>query len=441
MKKIISKYSIVSLFLILVLGFLLRVNNLNTWPRLGATFDEYAWTWQGMNLIQKGVPISWSPHAQYTNAKDVTYQKTHFRIVKPFLEHPPVFGLVAGGFAILNGVHDMYHLDINHIRPLAVILGILSIVFLYLLVSEIYGTKTALFASLLYATIPTIVVGSRIVQNENFFIPMWLLSLWFIAKYIKSKNVIFRNSAAILCCLLILAKIPWIAAAGSMFLIFMYLRRWKDAAIFFFVPIVSLLIYFAYGFFYDPKLFLSLWGLQLNRYDISFTSIYALFQKPFLVDRFMTDGWIYFGWFAYVLLLLRDFKKNYIVIFALLSYFVIFLAGIPDEPGHGWYRYPFYPFLVISIALFIKDNFAKNWILTFLFLVIVGTTLLGLTWESAFGFSYFVFRLVIISWGLTLLPVFIPGKKAEYVSRISSFIFLGTFILMNIWAVLIYNEQ
>ena len=45
---------------------------------------------------------------------------------------------------------------------------------------------------------------------------------------------------------------------------------------------------------------------------------------------------------------------------AVLSYFLIFLTAIPDEAGHGWYRYPFYPFLIISIALFIKEYFTKK---------------------------------------------------------------------------------
>lgn len=426
---------------ILLLGFKLRYHDLNTWPRLGATFDEYAWTWQGMNIIQKGVPISWSPHSQYSNAKNIYYQKVHFRIVTPFLEHPPLFGMVAGSFALLNGAQDMYHLSISNIRPLAVFLGILSILFLYLLTFELYGGRIAFISSLLYATIPTIVVGSRIVQNENFFIPMWILALWMVSKYIKEKKSIYRNAAALICFLLVLAKIPWIAAAGSIFLIFLYLNRWRDALVFLLLPILSLIVFGIYGFYYDSRLFLSLWGLQLNRYDISFTSIFALFQKPYLVDRFMTDGWIYFGWFAFMILLLKDFKKNYFIIFALLSYFVIFLAGIPDEPGHGWYRYPLYPFLVISIALFIKEYFAKNWVLTFMFLTIVGTTLFGNTWEKVLGFSYLVFRVIIFGWGLVLVPQLYKSKITDRFGKVISYSWIFLFILMNIWAVLLYNEQ
>ncbi len=443
LQKVVNKLfkSNLLFLLILFLGLFLRLNNLDTWPREGATFDEYAWTWQGMNLVEKGIPISWSPHPQYKNANVIVYHKAHFRIVQPYLEHPPLFGLVAGSFAIIRGVHGMFDLKISDIRPLAVILGMLSIFMLFVLVSALYGRTTALISSLLYATIPTIVIGSRLVENENFFIPIWLLSLYLIVKFINDKKSLYRNLAAVLCGLLILAKVPWIAGAGSVILIFLYRKQYKDLFKFTAIVTVFFLAYFAYGFYYDPKLFLSLWGLQLNRYDILFTSIYALFQKPYLVDRFTTDGWIYFGWFAYVLLLVKDIKKNYIIIFALLAYFAVFLIAIPDESGHGWYRYPFYPFLVVSVALFIKDYFAKNWPLTFMFLAFVGTTLLGLTWQIMFGFSYFIFRLAAVSWGAVLIPQFFPFKISPKFGKVISYTWLTLFIFMNIWAVLLYNEQ
>ncbi|MEK7551087.1 MAG: hypothetical protein AAB532_00610, partial [Patescibacteria group bacterium] len=114
MDKFLFKFRFLFLALILVLGLILRFNNLYTWPRAGSTFDEYAWTWLGINLIQNHTPISWSPHPQYTDKKHVIYQKTDFFVVKPYLEHPPVFGLVAGSYALISGVKDMYDVDIQH---------------------------------------------------------------------------------------------------------------------------------------------------------------------------------------------------------------------------------------------------------------------------------------------------------------------------------------
>lgn len=425
-------------FLTLFLGVYLRFDNLYTWPRLGATFDEYAWTWQGINLIQNGVPSSWSPHPQYENSEQIVYQEANFRIVTPFLEHPPLFGLTAGSFAILNGVDNMLELHIKDIRPLALLLGVISVGLVFLLTKELYDKKVALIAMLLYATIPTVVVGSRIVQNENFFIPTWLLSLFLVSKYIKGKKSIYRNLAAVICALLVLAKIPWIAAAGSIFLIFLFLKKYKDAFIFIVAPVIGLLLFIVYGLFYDADLFIKLWGLQIARYDLTFTSVFALFQKPYLVDRFYLDGWIYFGGLAFILLV-SNLKKHFLIVFPLIAYFVIFMAGIPDEPGHGWYRYPFYPFLVISIALFIKEYFNKNYVLTFLFLVIVGLSLLELTWSKTFGFSFIIFRGYIFLSSLSMLPLFFP--KTKKLSSFISYFLLVIIFILNIWAVLLYNEQ
>src|SRR3989344_617626 len=383
------------ILLIILLGFVLRAHNLNTWPRLGATFDEYAWTWQGINLIQDHVPKSWSPHKEYSDKKYVEYQKTAFWIATPSLEPPPLCGLVSGSFAIANGASNMYEVTIDKIRPLALFLGALSIGLIFILTKEIYDKKIALLSSLIFATIPTIAIGSRIVQNENFFIPSFLLSLIFIVKYIKTKRRLFLFAGAIVCGLLIIAKIPWIAATLSVTAILFYNKKYKDGLII--ALIISLFFagFLIYGYYYDWNLLVSLWKLQLQRYDLTFNSLFALFTQPYLVDRTMIDGWIYFGWFTFILLLIKDLKKNYVLIFALLGYLAVFVFAIPNEAGHGWYRYPFYPFLAVSIAIFIKDYFNKNLLLTFIFIVLIGVSLLELSWARVFGFSFIVLRLYI----------------------------------------------
>lgn len=439
MDKFLFKFRFLILALSLFIGFYLRSNNLYTWPREGATFDEYAWTWLGVNLIQNHVPQSWSRHPQYTNRKNITYRKADFTLVKPYLEHPPLFGLVAGSFALLSGVKDMYHVDINHIRGLALLLGVLSIFILYVFIAEAYDFKLALLASFFYSIVPTVVIGSRIVENENFFIPFFLLSLYLTAKFIKTKKSIYRNLSAIICGLLILAKIPWVAGAFSIVLIFFYLRKYKDAFKFLAIVIPIFSLFFIYGFYFDYKLFLNLWAFQLERYDIAFDSIFALFRAPYLVDRFMFDGWIFFGWFAMFLLLVKDLKKNYLIIFPFLAYFVIFVFAIPNEPGHGWYRYPFYPFLITSIALFIKEYFNKNYFLTFFYLLFVGLSLLQLTWAQSFGFSYNVFRLFLLLYGLSTLPFFFP--KTKKISLLASYFNLILILIFSIWSILSYNEQ
>ncbi len=438
-----NRKNVVIIFIsILLLGFVLRFHNFTVWPRLGATFDEYAWTWLGLSLINNQVPTSWSPHIAYeNNRKYKKYQGADFWIVTPYLEHPPFFGLVAGGFAKLNGAGDLFDISIDKIRPLAIILGVLSIGALFLLVKELYDKKTALLASLIYATVPTVAVGSRIVQNENFFIPFFLLSLFLIVKFIHTKKSLFRNLAAIICGLLIISKIPWVAAPIAIVAILFFVKKYKDAGKFLAIVGLFFLFYLFYGFYFNSEIFIDLWRLQLARYDLTFNSIFALFTEPYLIDRYMIDGWIYFGWFAFVLLLTKNIKENFVIVFGLLAYFGVFIFAIPNEPGHGWYRYPFYPFLVVSLALFIKEYFNKNLLLTFLFVVLIGSSLLELSFGRQFGFSFGIFRLFLLSTAIVLLPLFFKNKKIQRSSFVYSNLMLLFLFVLNVWAVFEYNEQ
>ena len=438
-KSFIFRFRFLFLALILILGLWFRSDKLYIWPRLGATFDEYAWTWIGISLIQNHIPESWSYHPQYKQKKLIVYQKANFVLVKPYLEHPPLFGLVAGTFALLTGTKDMFHVDLNHIRGLALILGVLSIFLVYIFAAQVYDYKIGLLASLIYSSVPTIVVGSRIVENENFFIPFFLLSLYLISKFIQTNNPWFRNIAAIVCGLLVLAKIPWIAGALTIVLILFYLKRYKDAFKFLAIVIPIFSLFFAYGAYYDWNVFLNLWKLQLQRYDIVFNSFFAIFTSPYLADRLVVDGWIYFGWFAIFLLAIKDLKKNYMILLPFLAYFAIFIFAIPNEPDHGWYRYPFYPFTVIATALFLKEYFNKNYLMTFLFLIFTGLSMLQLSWAQSLGFSFIVFRGFLILFGISLAPLFIP--KTEKIAYFSSYLSIFIIFLLNIWSIFKYNEQ
>lgn len=432
------KYYFFALIFIIFIGFWLRFANLLTIPRHGATFDEFAWTWQGINLIQKGIPVSWSPHPQYAQKQHLIYQGAAFWIVKPYLEHPPLFGLVSGAFALLNGVSDMYHVTLEKIRPLSLILGTFSIFMIFVLCRELYDKKTALIVSLLYATIPTIVIGSRLVQNENFLIPFWLLSLYLVSIYLKTGKKMLVILAGIIAGLLSLAKVPWLIVGLSLSMILIYKKKWKDAFLVGGLTIIIFSFFIFYGIYYDKELFFSLWRLQLARYDISFSGIFSVFTNPLLVDWGYLDGWILFGWFS-MFLALKNLKKNALITIPFIAYFILFAFAIPNEPGHGWYRYPFYPFLIISTALFIKEEFVKPSLLLVLFFFVVGLSLMANTWEQAFGFSYPIYRMSIIVWSLPILSLLLPSKKTVLITKAVMILSIICFIILNIFAIFSYH--
>ena len=413
----------------------MRHDKFRTIPRHGATFDEFAWTWLGINLIQKQTPISWSSQPQYKEKFHLKYQGAAFWIVKPYLEHPPLFGLVAGSFALLNNSKDMYDVTLSKIRPLALLLGVSTILMIFILTNEIYGKEIALISSLLYATVPTIVIGSRIVQNENFLIPFWLLSIYLLLRYLKTKNKRFRNMAAIVAGLLSLAKVPWLVVGLSLSMILSFKNKWRDAFVVGGITLIVFSLFIIYGLYFDKELFLNLLKLQTARYDISFSGFFSIFKDPLLVDRFYLDGWIFFGWFSLVLLF-KDFKKNFPILIPLIAYFVTYIFGIPNEPAHGWYRYPFYPFLLISTAVVLREEFKKVSLVSLFFVLFVGLALLQNTWQNIFGFSYLVYRLFII---LGTIPILYLIWKDKTSSKLLIF-WLVLFTILNIASVLLYVE-
>jgi len=425
------KFKILSLVLILLLGFFLRFHNYEKYPRHGATFDEFAWTWQGISLWQKGVPTAWSPHDQYKNFEVKKFQGAWVRLVTPYLEHPPLFGLIAGGFAILTGSKELFDITLSQIRILSLVLGTSSIFLVFLLAKKLYGPPIGLLSALLYATVPTIVIGSRIVQNENFLIPMMLTVWLLILNYLKTKKVWQRNLVAVLCGLLILAKIPWSAVTLAVCLLLAKKKRWRDASVVGGTAIGFFSLFFVYGWYYNWSTFISLWGLQMTRAKIGLGNVLALFTHPYLVDRFYTDGWIYWGWLA-IFILSLNFRKNFKLLIPLLAYFLIFIFAIPGIEAQGWYRYPFYPFLIIASAVLIKQMLVKSSLLNLFFFFIIASSAFRWGWEEIFGISNSLFRIIIIAGGLSLLPTAFWPQKFTTLGRNATCFWLGIFILLNI---------
>lgn len=434
--------------IILLVGGLLRYDKYTVWPREGATFDEFAWTFQGLSILNTGIPVSWSPHMAYTNTTEYyNPQGAHFRLVTPYLEHPALFGLVAGGFAKFRGVNTFDQVTIAGIRPLALIMGIVSILAVFFLTNAVYGEVVGLLAAGIYAIIPTVVIGSRLVQNENFFIPLFLFAIYFAYRYIqqsgKTKTVITPKLVitSLLCGLLVLAKIPWIAATVAVAATLFFTKHWKAALVVIGSTIVCLGIWLFYGYSTDATLFSKLWQLQLARYDMSFDSLFTLFRDPITVDRLLVDGWIYFGWVSVTWLCTKGVKKHAPIIFGFLAYFCIFVFAIPSEPSHGWYRYPFYPFLAMSLAVFFKEHFNKNYLATALSFIVVGLSMFANSWEKVLGFSYPVFRTYLIAVGIGALPGVISDKKIEKFSKVVNYCLIICIFCLTIWTIVAYNEQ
>ena len=128
---------------LLLLAAALRLHNYAVYPQRGATSDEYAFAFQGISLLTKGVPIAWSAIPLYKNLIHLTINGLYFPIVQPYLDHPPLFGLLVGAWAIFFRETAFEAVQLATIRIIPVILSFISAIFLYLLAKNVYGEWVA----------------------------------------------------------------------------------------------------------------------------------------------------------------------------------------------------------------------------------------------------------------------------------------------------------
>jgi len=104
----------VALIIVLVFAYRLRIDGFATVPFPGESTDEYSNAWVGMSLIELGYPVGISGMPVYPNLSfryintdriysSNTVMGNTLPIASPWFDHPPLMGVVTGGFAYLRG--------------------------------------------------------------------------------------------------------------------------------------------------------------------------------------------------------------------------------------------------------------------------------------------------------------------------------------------------
>jgi len=170
---------LIALFLIIIFGSGLRLFYLGSFPPKGESYDEYAWTFLGTNLLTSLTPKSWS-YFPYPIKEHKTIQGNYYPIVKPFLDNPPLFSLFPGSIQALSGRPYDNPLPLSILRLSMLPIAALNMLLIYLICSRLFGEKTDLFGTLLFATIPTIVFANRLILSENFLTALLFLHIWIV---------------------------------------------------------------------------------------------------------------------------------------------------------------------------------------------------------------------------------------------------------------------
>ena len=393
--KNLIKSPLNALFLIgvvfcLLVSYQYRNRSYNFYPPVGDTFDELAYGWLGLSLLQNGVPTSWSFIPDYAKntpigtlnsieGAGITIERiapnldniksfpkpikvshefkteeynSHFDIVFPYLEQPPLGGLIIAAPLRLNGTNALDQVKVSDLRKPFIFYGVLSTALVILLSFLWFGKWVGVLSGFINATVPTIVIGSHLALPENLLTPLLLLQLILLTLHERTKNKILIPLALLLTFIAPLIKLFGLSLGVIAFSYFVINKKYKTAILFMVSSLLAVITYIAYGLFYDKNTFLAVASYQSARY---FSGPLIFLQRLLVprITKIFLDGWIIFGWLSVLFLSLKNDKKNFLLILGFFSYLllVLFFGG----EDFGWYRFPLYPLLSIASGVVIIE--------------------------------------------------------------------------------------
>lgn len=445
MKKIILLVGI----LIAILGYNLRYHQFFHFPPLLDTHDELKAVFNGVSLIKSGVPRSWSWFDVYGYFPIVNFRGNEYAIVEPWFEEPPLFSLIVGSYAIARGMDTFEKIDPAVMRSPMLWLGALNIFLLFYLVYLIRGPLEASIASLVYATVPTFVLGSRLPISENMITTSMLLSLVLFVAYLKKPKKWIIVLTALIGSSAFLMKQSGIFVPISLVLLFLAFKK-KEGAIIFLTLAIFIVGYLFYGFYYNWDLFVKMISAQSGRELSNPGQIINLFEVFRIAESAMsTDGWIVWGWIcvtAYSFIRWKDknLLSKLVLPVTIGSYLVFF--SIMSGHNKGWYRFPFYPFLAwASAAVFIESVKNPRFLATLFFI--------GIPFSSSYIYGNGEYKwnaseiknyqIALVSFmALPMLYELLGGNQKLKI--VVQSLLIGAFVLAiiyNIQTIMVYQDQ
>lgn len=434
-KKAMTRSKLFVVVLILVLGLLLRLNNYSIYPQRGASADEYTYSFLGVSLLTTGVPVSWSFFTEYKNLRHLTIEKLYFPIVYPYFDHPPLNGIVVGGWALLFGENSFEEIKLSTIRLVPISLSMASSVLVFLLALRLYNYKTAIWALLIYSTTTIFVMNQRVVFAENLLTPILLLSIYIFVLFYKKITIAKALILGLLAGLAFWTKEVGIAVFISTAFLFLSERlSWKFIILMTAITGIFVLGYVFYGYYYDWEVFTKVIQVQSNRI-IGPQTLQLLTTQPVIVNKVYYDGWYFLG-FLSIFISFMSYQKHKMLLVPAATYFMLLIFSLHRTGEMGWYMIPLFPFMAILSANLLVEGFRAKFSWTiFLMLLFVGFYQIQYLYEASFGLTPIQFRIILFVIFAPVVLAFLLRK--EKIFNILSQTWFYILILGNIY--LSYN--
>lgn len=445
-------FLIILVILVVILAFSLRKKLYAQIPIPGQSTDEYSYSWVGLSLIQTGMPVGISGFPGYKNIETKYVNVDHYmevipsdplEINYPWMDHPPLLGLITGGYAYLSGARNFSETTSLLIRRPIIVIGTLSVLLAMIFCWINFGYLTGLIAGLIYATAPLVVLSSRMIQAENAIIPCILGCMISLSLFLKNKGDKWLFITALIAGTATLFKLTGFTTYLLVVFALLYRHKkidkkfMKDLGFFLAVSLPISFLFVVYGLAYGWENFKTILFSNYNRfYGIGPNLLLELIRNQRLTQhKFLPEVWVISGWLVFIGSLIKRPKEigDKLLMAAMMAYLIIYIF-FGSQP-YGWYTFPFWPLLIMILARFFAKNVesGKKIIPVFLLsILILGANIDRLM--NVFEFQKFanwwrfgVSGLILLSAVLAILKI-----NSKLIQRVIFVILFGLMIYTNL---------
>lgn len=370
------KIKVLIFLLVFAFTFILRAHSYERVPTPNH-LDEQLYALSGINLIETGVPISWStldyPKSAEVFKGVISYlggePSASVTLYKPWLDEPPLFSLLVGESAHLFRADRNGFIPSSYIRFPIVLISALTSILVFLIAKKVSGFWIGSLAMLIYGTEPIMVMASRSAMPETLIAFFFCLTVYLLLRFQKSTNFLYIAPIPVLAGLAGLSKpTGYFILPLSLYVVFAELYKakpvkWKPIIKYLSYLILATLpflaVYIWYGNYFSPEIFKRIISIQGFR-PAGFNSLTWFFITPGYDISIFRSSWYVFSLVSSVFFIFQPKEKNKGIISLSFVYWIIIVMMSSGEYDLlSWYRFPALPFMAIMGAWGIQYIFKR----------------------------------------------------------------------------------
>jgi 4-amino-4-deoxy-L-arabinose transferase-like glycosyltransferase len=431
---------LIFLGVILAVGVVLRIQNLATLHPFDN--DERAWLLLGRSLLNTGTPASWTIYWDvYPELATTRYGGLEHVVARPYLDHPPLFGLAIGAWAKLTGNGGAETLNWAKLRFPMVLLAYGTLALIGLFVNYLLGKDYAVLTTVAMVFFPAHALASRFIAAENAIAFLLMLGLCGLIVWDTKKNLSKKTRYALIGGLAVISgaaiwvKLSGVVVPATLGLVALLRKRPRIFMVIAAAATGAIGMLMVYGAWYDWEVFWKILSGHTTRPQ-SFWSFWTIVTQMDLGYLPLKDpSWIV--GFVGIFLLMANSKiawsKRLYIFAAMFNFSLLFLFVAPVE-AYGWYKYALLPLLGIGLG-YVLTELMKGRVIYYVLLLPFGAMLLE---QSELGLSHDQQRIIVLllyGWiaGLIILREYASSLTRRLLLTTFGVVMIGFFWLEMIW--------